>query len=203
MSTPQDRLRQFESLPKPQLSPRHLRNARLVADRIEMLKQLPKGLRVAELGVAAGGFSKEIYDILQPKTLTLVDLWQSERYLPGLEKVSSYFCQPIQEGRVNLVQATSLDFLKSCPSGSIDFVYIDTTHRYHDTLNELKESRRVVGPNGLIGGHDYSLGNIVAPAIYGVIQAVAVFCIEEDFCFKYLTCESSGSNSFILQRITP
>ena len=40
-----------------------------------MLESLPKGLKIAELGVFEGEFSKEIYSICKPKELNLVDLF--------------------------------------------------------------------------------------------------------------------------------
>jgi len=178
-----------------------LESAVLVESRLAMLDRLPKGLRALEIGVAEGGFSAEIFKRLAPSHLTLVDPWEGDRYSPGYEMVQKRFHDQIENGSVITVKSLSVDFLKNCDVGRFDFIYIDTNHTYGTTIQELRLADRAVAPGGFIAGHDYTMGNPVAPMVYGVIQAVSQFCVENNYKFKFLTVEPAGWNSFCLVKI--
>lgn len=201
MTTQEDRKRIWDAIPKIALSPMHLEGATLVESRLVMLDKLPKGMRCVEIGVAEGGFSAEILETLAPSELTLVDPWEGDRYSPGFEVVNKRFTEQIKGGTVRLVKSSSVDYLKACADGSFDFIYIDTNHTYETTIQELRLADRVVAPGGFIAGHDYTVGNVVCPMVYGVIQAVNQFCVENNYRFKYLTVEPAGWNSFCLVKI--
>jgi hypothetical protein len=57
-----------------ELQNKHLINCKLVPTRIDLLKQLPKNLICAEVGVALGNHCQEIYSIMKPKKLYLIDI---------------------------------------------------------------------------------------------------------------------------------
>lgn len=201
MTTQEDRKKIWDAIPKIALSPKHLDGATLVESRLAMLDMLPKGMRTLEIGVAEGGFSAELWKRLAPSHLTLVDPWEGERYSPGYEKVKNNFTTQIGDGLVTITKGLSVDFLKGCAEDSFDFIYIDTNHTYGTTIQELRLADRVVSAGGFIAGHDYTVGNVVGPMVYGVIQAVSQFCVENNYRFKYLTMEPAGWNSFCLVKI--
>ena len=201
MTTQEDRKKIWDAIPKIALSPMHLEGATLVESRLVMLDKLPKGMRCVEIGVAEGGFSAEIWRRLAPSELILVDPWEGDRYSPGFEAVSKRFIEQIKGGTVRQVKSLSVDYLKACADGSCDFIYIDTNHTYGTTIQELRLADRVVAPGGLIAGHDYTVGNVVGPMVYGVIQAVSQFFVEKNYRIKYLTVEPAGWNSFCLVKI--
>lgn len=201
MTTQEDRKKIWDAIPKIALSPLNLEGATLLESRLAMLDRLPKGLRALEIGVAEGGFSAEIWKRSAPSHLTLVDPWEGERYSPGYEKVRSNFAAQIANGTVTVTKGLSVDFLKVCSDDSFDFIYIDTNHTYGTTIQELRLADRVVASGGFIAGHDYTVGNVVGPMVYGVIQAVSQFCVENNYRFKYLTVEPAGWNSFCLVKI--
>ncbi|MFQ2707967.1 class I SAM-dependent methyltransferase [Aeromonas caviae] len=114
-----------------------------MTDRLSLLEQLPKHGVVAELGVAAGDFSRQIVDICAPAQLHLVDIWGSERYGESLYlSVNSHFHQQQQRGEVIIHRKPSLEALESFPDQTFDWVYIDTTHSYELTRDELRASAR-------------------------------------------------------------
>ena len=201
MTTQEDRKKIWDAIPKLALSPIHLEGATLVESRLAMLNKLPKGMRCVEIGVAEGGFSAEIWKRLAPSELTLVDPWEGDRYSPGFEMVNKKFSEQIKSGNVRLVKSLSTDYLKDCADRRFDFIYIDTNHTYGTTILELKLADQMLAPRGYIAGHDYTVGNIVSPMVYGVIQAVNQFCVEKHYRFKYLTVEPAGWNSFCLTKI--
>lgn len=122
-----------------------------MTDRLSLLEQLPKHGVVAELGVAAGDFSRQIVDICAPAQLHLVDIWGSERYGESLYlSVNSHFHQQQQRGEVIIHRKPSLEALESFPDQTFDWVYIDTTHSYELTRDELRASAREGANKSLI-----------------------------------------------------
>lgn len=190
-----------ERTPKVALKARHLEGGAILPSRLEMLDILPNSMKCLELGVANGGFSKEILDRMKPLKLDLVDLWGSKRYEDGLEYVHEIFSNYIEEGTVQTHRCKSIDFLKSNLVNKFDFIYIDTDHTFQTTYDELVLSSQLINEKGYIAGHDYCVGNIVTPVVYGVIEAVNKFCVECDFRILYITAEPAGWNSFCLTKI--
>jgi len=82
-----------------------------------------------------------------------------------------------------------LEFLSQI-SEPLDFVYIDTTHRYEDTKAELEASFKVVRPGGIIAGHDLNLEGA------GVRRAVEEFCQEKELEFSEI--RGDGLHSFVI-----
>jgi hypothetical protein len=201
MQTQEHRMRIWDAIPKIALKPIHLIGSSLVESRLVMLDKLPKGMRCVEIGVAEGAFSAEMWKRLAPSVLTLVDPWEGNRYSHGFELVNKRFSGHIKDGSVCLIKSLSVDYLKGCATGSVDFIYIDTNHTYETTIQELRLAGRVMAPGGYIAGHDYTVGNVVSPMVYGVVQAVSQFCVENDYRIKYLTVEPEGWNSFCLTKI--
>ncbi|EKP0309979.1 hypothetical protein JGK42_003926, partial [Aeromonas veronii] len=67
-----------------------------MTNRQALLERLPKQGIVAELGVAAGGFSRQIMALSQPQQLHLIDPWSSKRYGDALyHDVSTHFANSI------------------------------------------------------------------------------------------------------------
>lgn len=193
------RSKRENSLPKIPLLQHHIEGATLLTDRLSLLEQLPKHGVVAELGVAAGDFSRQIVDICAPAQLHLVDIWGSERYGESLYlSVNSHFHHQQQRGEVIIHRKPSLEALESFPDQTFDWVYIDTTHSYELTRDELRASARKVKSTGIIAGHDYMQGNWCSQYRYGVIEAVHEFCVEYNYRVLYLTMDISECLSFAL-----
>ncbi|WP_265434198.1 class I SAM-dependent methyltransferase [Aeromonas salmonicida] len=193
------RSKREEILPKIPLLQHHIEGATLLTDRLSLLALLPKYGVVAELGVAAGDFSRQICDICQPSKLHLVDIWGSERYGEALYlSVNSHFQQQQQRGEVIIHRKPSLESLESFPDETFDWVYIDTTHSYELTRDELRACARKVKSTGIIAGHDYIQGNWRSQYRYGVIEAVHEFCVEYNYRVLYLTMDISECLSFAL-----
>jgi hypothetical protein len=105
-----------------------------------LLKGLPKGGVVAEIGVWEGGFSQRILEICEPKELHLIDPWL---YMPefsntgfGKKKNEHLMEQRYHDvvarfagdPRVKVHRATSEAGLSALPDGFLDWVYIDGNH---------------------------------------------------------------------------
>ena len=166
--------REMVQWPKYRLEVEHTSGARIVANRSELLKYLPKGGVVAELGVDKGLFSQQIIDICNPKKLHLVDVWASERFNEQKAlNVSRIFKEKIDKGAVVISRNLSTDVVSEFDDFYFDWIYIDTDHTYKNTLSELKVFAQKVKIDGYIAGHDYSMGSWLTGTKFGVIEAVS------------------------------
>lgn len=175
------------------LTEKHLKNSRVVSNRVELLKSLPKKGIVAEIGVEYGIFSKEILQITHPKKLILIDNNLTEKLKKNLR--TKLFI-PAQ-----FILNDSVRALKALPNEYFDWVYIDTFHDYHQTKRELNASKYKVKKGGLICGHDYILYSYAEERRYGVIKAVNEFCTQYNWEIIYLTNEPHGYHSFVLREL--
>ena len=165
-----------------------------VETRSDLLKLLPKGLRIAELGVFRGDFSKEILDICQPSKLYLVDLFEGEvccgdkdgeNVVTELDLSTVYF--DLKEKyrtnpRVKVQKMHTWSFLEEEPV--IDAVYIDSQHSFGQVQGELYGAFRNLNVKYILG-HDYDNEEVK--------RAVDDFCNAERFIIKYLTKDKCPS----------
>jgi hypothetical protein len=188
-------------LPQFPLRAEHVRRCAVLPDREAILDALPKGLVVAEVGVAYGDFTKQILKRCRPSVLYLVDSWATERYEEGLEAIRSEFEDAIVRGEIIVRSGLSTAVLPTLPDDTLDFVYIDTDHSYETTAAELRQSAAKMRKGGRIAGHDYCVGNIAKPWAYGVIEAVGEFCNKYDWGFEYISLDFDGHSTFSLRRL--
>lgn len=196
------RHKQTQHFPSTKLTETHLSQAKLISDRNTLLSLLPKQGVCAELGVANGDFSEAIFEINQPKKLHLVDIWQSERYNDKLyNNVCQKFASQITEGQCQIHRKPSTEAVGDFPDQYFDWIYIDTTHSYALTKQELNLYARKLKPKGILAGHDYTMGNWRAQLRYGVMEAVHEFCQSAGFRIKYLTMDLTENQSFAIEKI--
>ena len=136
--------------------------------RQRLLRSLPKGGRVAEIGVWEGAFSRKIVEICQPDELHLIDPWlyQPEFANTGFGRKKNEFLME-QKYRdvaaafeavphIHIHRATSEVALASLPDGYLDWVYIDANHNEPFIGNDLSLCLRKVKPGGIIAGDDFN-----------------------------------------------
>lgn len=201
-----DRKARFAHVPAFELSNVHLANAKLLADRAELLRQLPAGGVVAELGVANGSFSEQILSINAPGKLYLVDVWsnRSERYGDAqYAAVLERLCGPLENGTVEIRRGLSTDVVDSFPDEYFDWIYIDTDHSYETTLQELRRYAAKIKKGGIIAGDDFIALSKGSWGRFGVVEAVHQFCVEQGWEFIYLTMELRANPNFAIRKIQP
>src|SRR4051812_48080942 len=185
----------------PYLEPRHIQACRLLPTREDLLAVLPRGGVAAEVGVADGRFTQKILQFADVRALYLIDAWSCDRYGPGLSEVKRKFAAEIAARKVILRQGNSTEVLAALPDCYFDWIYIDTSHMFDLTLQELRLSARKLKATGYLAGHDFSVGNVVLPVVYGVIGACHTFCREAGWRYRWLTVEGDGAFSFCLERM--
>ena len=192
----------METRRPPSLRSRHIKHLRVVKNRSKVLTLMPSNGIVAEVGVDEGNYSEEILSITKPKILYLIDAWGSERYGDDkFNKVQNRFAAKVDLGQVVIQRGISWEELQKLPDFYFDWIYLDTSHTYEDTAKELEVSRIKVKRDGVISGHDYTIGNIKEALPYGVIQAVNEFCINHDWEMIYLTHEPSRYLTYVLRKM--
>jgi hypothetical protein len=172
----------------------------------DFLEYLPKGGVVAELGVETGSYAKKILEINRPKELHLVDVWDSipdpwpslEEQKKNYQNINKLFDPEIQNGMLIVHKGDDLLYLNAFPDGYFDWIYIDTTHSYEQTLSELEISSKKVKRDGYICGHDFVDNEFGRRSRFGVIPAVYDFTRKSKWKIANLTNDKNPT--YILQR---
>jgi len=137
-----------------------------LTNRVTLMKTLPHGKHVVEVGVERGVFSRIILEHNEPAQLTLVDSWCSR---PGTAwDVKDPSAQAnhdnnyryvlrlfAAEKRVQALRLLSLDAAQTFPDGSLDIVYLDADHT--TTAEDIQAWWPKVKPGGWLCGHDYTM----------------------------------------------
>ena len=141
----------------------------------------------AEIGVYRGQFSREIVRVVRPRELHLIDGWWTlygECY-PDWGSYSDFgrlrtrdayaeATRAVQGAPVTFHVGDDCEVLHGFPDCYFDWVYLDSSHEYAQTIEELELLRPKMKPNGLIAGHDW-LEDPKHPH-HGVYRAVRRFC---------------------------
>jgi hypothetical protein len=87
----------------------------------------------------------------------------------------------------------SVDAFAELADDSLDWIYLDGDNRYNNLLNDLRESRRVVKPGGVIAGHGY------LEHLLGGVPAGGDFLTEHrDMCIVMLIEDGETTPSYML-----
>lgn len=174
--------------------------------RNDLIKLLPKGGEVAEIGVAEGVFSRHILREAQPRRLHLIDPWEHqarEDYQTDVygnvaadvqetrfQQVSAAFAAEVAQGQVELVRDYSGQAAPRFHPGQLDWVYLDGLHSEAGVAADLADYASKVAADGFLLGHDYTNHLPARTSGFGVVEAVNAFCEREGWHFLLLTQEN-------------
>jgi methyltransferase family protein len=173
-----------------------LRYNHRVAERTFILDFIPPNSVGAELGVFTGLFSSLIARNRKIARVTFVDPWWEafgEFYPDGWGRYSDFgrlrTRDAYETARARVARAklpnrfvevgTSYDWLESQPDETLDWVYLDTSHKYEGTQRELKLLNRKMKYDGVIIGDDWYPDQ--DHRHHGVYLAVNEFIKSSDF----------------------
>ena len=179
-----------------------------VRSRLFLLPYLPDGSTGAELGVFTGLFSAVLSRQRKFSKVTFVDPWWTtygEHYpdwgaYTDFGRVRTRRAFETAKRRISGFQnrfveiLPSYEWLESQPDESLDWIYLDSTHAYDETKQELKSISRVLKKTGLICGDDWQSDQ--NHRHHGVFLAVNEFIKEEDF--EFVLC--GVNNQWIVRR---
>ncbi|MFN7306661.1 MAG: class I SAM-dependent methyltransferase [Acetobacteraceae bacterium] len=175
--------------PAPQIPQAQLEGCQLLTDRIELLRRLPQGGLVAEVGIYRGDFSRAILDIMAPARLQLAD-------------VTFSLCRAdvLSDPRVERHEGLSVPFLQSCADASLDMIYLDADHGYDAVRADAAAAAPKVKPGGFLIFNDF--GRIIRPGfgVLGVHQAVCEFAATSGWPVAYFCLEGEALYDIALRR---
>ena len=148
--------------------------------------------RVCELGVAKGDSLWPLIFHGRPKYALAIDVWDEEAMSYFSQKRHDYNYAQVQK-IFSKVTLTDLDIVKGDHSilvdnyedESFDYIYIDSDHRYEQTVRDIAQWWPKVKKGGILAGHDYNGRN----KAYGVIQAVDEFVEANNLEYFHTTSE--------------
>jgi Methyltransferase domain len=177
----------------PILTPKHVPNARLYSDRMEMFRALkPRpGAVIGEVGVAHGRFSAFLIDEFKPSEFVAFDLFnlhtvpvvwgQSTAVLfegkTHLEFYRNKFAG--KPGKIFLEEGLSDERLSTYPDSYFDILYIDAGHTYECVKSDAAVAKKKVKPDGLLVFNDYIMCDHLNGGAYGVVPAVNELIVED------------------------
>jgi len=175
--------------PAPQIPQAQLKGCQLLTDRIEMLRRLPQGGIVAEIGTYQGDFARAILDIMAPEKLLLAD-------------ITFRLCRAdvLTDPRVERHEGLSVPFMQSCADASLDMIYVDADHRYEAVRADAAAAAPKVKPGGYLIFNDFA--RIIRPGfgVLGVHQAVCEFAAASGWPVAFFCLEGEALYDIALRR---
>ena len=173
----------------PQIPQAQLEGCQLLTDRIEMLRRLPQGCIVAEIGTYEGDFARAILDTMTPEKLHLADITFS-------------LCRAdvLADLRVERHEGLSVPFLASRADASFDIIYVDADHRYEAVRADAAAAAPKVKPGGYLIFNDFA--RIIRPGfgVLGVHQAVCEFAVASGWPVAFFCLEGEALYDIALRR---
>lgn len=191
---------QIGSIPQKQLE-----GAMVLCSRYEALDRMPKGGRVAEIGVAYGDFSREILTRMQPEKFYAVDLfcesvgfWDDGFFKEsGTTHYGWYedrFSDYIQSGTLEMEKGFSWDVMGRFPDRYFDYIYLDAAHDYASVEKDIRQVVKKIKSGGIIQFNDYTFQEN-----YGVVPAVNKMVRETGAVVLYYCLASNGYADLVVQ----
>lgn len=158
-----------------------------LANRCWILELLEPGGVGMEVGVFRGRFTELILEIAKPRKLYLIDPWTlgGETFGWGKE-YTNFGTLPTAVARDETRLRTQLHprteaviiegTFPQCSdqiAETLDWAYLDASHKYEQTMNELRHLETLVRPDGMILGDDWNPDP--SSVHHGVFRAVTDF----------------------------
>ncbi len=173
--------------PYPELRAHNLRDARLYAERSDLIAALPvpKGGKVAEIGVWRGDFSKVLVSALKPRQFFAFDIftchtlenWNGvtgHQLFDGLTQRQHYereMAPYLDTTTITIVEGRSQETLRGHTDGSFDLVYIDAGHEYENVKSDSEFAVEMTAKSGFLVFNDYMLFD-QDNSTYGIVPVV-------------------------------
>ena len=172
----------------PQIPNEQLEGCKLLSNRDLVLNDIPKGSVGVEVGTQFGWFARKLLDVIQPKSLHLIDI-TFERF----ERAK--FQNELTSQQLKLWEGTSWEVLDSSYADrSLDFIYIDAGHSYDAVSRDLEVAIRKIKRGGLITCNDYVPWSIMEATPYGVHRAVSETIVAHKCVVTHYALHNMGYN---------
>lgn len=190
-----------------------LQNSRVAASRADVLKTLPKGGTVVEVGVGYGDFTRMLLEELLPDRFIAIDSFEiasgdepwgrttlADKNISHQQHYRELFIDHINSGRMELRKGLSWDMLAELPDESIDYIYVDADHSYDAVVKDIQALTPKMKKNGIIQFNDYTRFDQYALMPYGVPNAVHEFMIANDYEMLWLCLHPMGFYDVVVRK---
>ena len=174
--------------PSRHIPPELLADCRLCVSRNELVTQLPRRARVAEVGTYRGHFARHILAACDPVELHLIDI-----------DFSLLEPDVAADKRITRHQGLSHDVLAQFPDDYFDWIYIDGDHSYEGASRDARVAAAKVKPGGHLVFNDFAHADPYLGA-YGVHRAVVEFAVTHGWKFMWFAYEPNALYDVALQR---
>ena len=89
------------------------------------------------------------------------------------------------------------------PEALFDWIYIDGDHSFEGVSRDIREAKRLIGPDGFLIFNDYTVYSPLELAQYGVMRAVNDLCLDEDFELVMFALGFLGYHDVALRHRSP
>lgn len=189
-----------------EIAQEHLQNAKVLANRNEAIRRLPKGGKVAEVGVAYGDFSDILLKEMQPDHFYAIDwfnkdnpyicMWgRQELVESGMTHEEWYrnkYKKEIDSHKMTVCSGLSWECLAEFEDGFFDFIYLDACHDYECISKDAEIAVKKVKDGGIIQFNDYTIYDIFGRTHYGVVPVVNKVIAETGAEVLYYCMSSMG-----------
>ncbi len=179
----------------PELQSEHVAGCTVYPNRRAMLASLPRGGRIAEVGVQTGEWSVAILTTCRPDHLMLIDL-DLGQILPAYELV----LRAARGTRIHRWEGDSAAILSNLDDESLDWIYIDADHSYDAVRADAAVAMTKVRPDGLLVFNDYTMYSPLEHLAYGVVHVVHELCLEHGYRIVKLALHPFGYSDVVLAR---
>jgi hypothetical protein len=162
-----------------------LEECRVFADRKQLLRTLPCGGVMAELGVDKGEFSRFILDTLKPHQLHLFDI-APDRIDRG------NIGQALDSGLATFHIGDSSSNLRKFASSHFDLVYVDGDHSYEGVMKDIVAAESRLKPGGHMVLNDYTAWSPASMSRCGVARAANEFVNQRRWPVVALALQGAG-----------
>lgn len=190
-----------------------LRNCRVLPERTDILRYLPRNIVFVEIGVALGDFTQKIIETCEVDHFYGIDIFTLHEYphtwdgrvgevlgeATHRDYYEARFSASIAAGRMTVLEGDSAMLLETLPDGSVDVFYVDADHAYEAVRRELSVIQRKAAPGCLIILNDYTMFDQFRMVPYGVPRAAHEFMIEHGWEAIFLALHPDMFCDFVIR----
>lgn len=159
-----------------------------------VVEKFPSGSKFVEIGCWKGRsacfLGVEILNSGKEISLDCVDTWEgSEEHIgyevlreDGLYKEFIHNIEPIKH-IINPIRMTSLEAAKLYEDESLDFVFLDASHKYKDVKEDMEAWYPKVKQGGIFAGHDYPTWPEVVKAVDEFFNPPGMIFTSNEYCW--------------------
>ena len=205
-------LHEYLTLPQEKID-----GCKLLVDRKSALSCLEKNLVVAEVGVAFGGFTRKLLDIMKPRKFYAIDyffadnpylincggMWNNPKFRGGgltlLEFYKKRFQKEEENGILEVKEGYSWEVLEKFEDDTFDYIYLDAAHDFESVSKDINVIKKKIKTGGIVQFNDYGFIHADSKECCGVLPAVNKFLWEAKCEVLYYCINGNGLDDLVVR----